>query len=142
VLMLYRLAADVVVILHAAYVSFVIFGQLAILIGILRRWAWVRNKWFRWLHLISISIVVVESLLGIVCPLTTLEGWLRARAGQTGYRGDFVGHWVHELLFYDAPAWMFTLVYTAFGLTVVAAFIVAPPRRSADTPPARRPGPR
>src|SRR5438309_978417 len=101
--MFYSLAADVVVVLHAAYVSFVIFGQLAIVIGILRRWAWVRNRWFRWLHLIAISIVVVESLLGIVCPLTTYEGWLRARAGQSGYRGDFVGHWVHELLFYDAP---------------------------------------
>jgi hypothetical protein len=127
--MLYRLTADVVVALHAAYVSFVIFGQLGILIGILRGWAWVRNNWFRWLHLIAISIVVVEALLGIVCPLTTLEGWLRARAGESGYRGDFVGHWVHELLFYDAPAWMFTLVYAAFGLTVVAAFIIAPPRR-------------
>ena len=127
--MLYKLAADFVVVLHAAYVLFVIFGQLAILIGILCRWAWVRNTWFRWLHLAAISIVVVESLLGIVCPLTTFEGWLRSRAGQTGYRGDFVGHWVHELLFYDAPAWVFTLVYAAFGLLVVVAFIVAPPRR-------------
>ena len=127
--MLYKLAADFVVVLHAAYVLFVIFGQLAILIGILCRWAWVRNTWFRWLHLAAISIVVVESLLGIVCPLTTLEGWLRSRAGQTGYRGDFVGHWVHELLYYDAPAWVFTLVYAAFGLLVVVAFIVAPPRR-------------
>jgi len=128
--MLYRLAADVVVVLHAAYVSFVVFGQLAILIGILCRWDWVRNIWFRWLHMIAISIVVVESLLGIVCPLTTLEDWLRARSGQAGYRGDFVGHWVHELLFYDAPAWVFTLVYTAFGLIVLAAFIAAPPRPS------------
>ena len=127
--MLYRLADDVVVVLHAAYVSFVVIGQLAILIGMLRRWAWVRNAWFRWLHLAAISIVVVESLLGIVCPLTTLEDWLRSRAGQIGYRGDFVGFWVHELLFYDAPAWVFTLVYTAFGLLVVATFIVAPPRR-------------
>ena len=94
--MLCKLAADVVVVLHAAYVSFVIFGQLAILVGILCRWAWVRNVWFRWLHLLAISIVVIESLLGIVCPLTTLEDWLRVRA---------------------------------FGLIVVATFIVAPPRR-------------
>jgi len=128
--MLYKLAADVVVVIHAGYVSFVIFGQLAVLIGILCRWEWVRNARFRWLHLIAISIVVVEALLGIVCPLTTLEDWLRTRAGQSGHRGDFVGHWVHELLFYDAPAWMFTLVYTAFGLVVVATFVVVPPRRS------------
>jgi hypothetical protein len=127
--MLYKLAADVVVVLHAAYVSFVVLGQLAILIGIFARWKWVRNAWYRWSHLLAISIVVAESLLGIVCPLTTLEGWLRTRAGHASYRGDFLGHWVHELLFYDAPPWMFTLVYTAFGLLVVATFIMAPPRR-------------
>ncbi len=127
--MLYKLAADVVVVMHAAYVSFVVFGQLAVLIGILCRWEWVRNRWFRWLHLAAISIVVAEALLGIVCPLTTLEGWLRARAGQANYQGDFVGHWVHELLFYEAPPWVFTLVYTAFGLLVVATFVIAPPRR-------------
>lgn len=127
--MLYQLAADVVVLLHAAYVSFVIFGQLAILVGILRRWVWVRNPWFRWLHLFAISIVVAESLLGIVCPLTTLEDWLRTRAGQATYRGDFLGHWVHALMFYDAPPWIFTLVYTAFGLLVFATFVIAPPHR-------------
>ena len=127
--MLYTLAADIVVVLHAAYVSFVVFGQLAILIGILRRWVWVRNPRFRWLHVIAISIVVIEALLGIVCPLTTLEDWLRGRAGHAGYRGDFLGHWVHELLFYDAPGWVFTLVYAAFGLLVMATFVIAPPRR-------------
>jgi len=127
--MLYKLAADAVVVLHAAYVSFVVFGQLAIFIGILVRWAWVRNARFRWLHLLTISIVVVESLLGIVCPLTTLEAWLRTRAGQAAYRGDFLGHWVHALLFYDAPPWVFTLIYTAFGLLVAATFVTAPPRR-------------
>ena len=123
--MFYKLAADFVVVLHASYVAFVVFGQLAILIGILCRWAWVRNRWFRWLHLGAISIVIAEALLGIVCPLTTLEGWLRARAGGTGYRGDFVGHWVHELLFYDAPSWVFTLVYAVFGLLVLTTFCCA-----------------
>jgi hypothetical protein len=127
--MIYRFAADVVVVLHAAYVSFVLFGQLAILAGILCRWDWVRNRTFRWLHLAAISIVVVESLLGIVCPLTTLEAWLRAQSGQATYAGDFIGHWVHELLFYDAPPWVFTLIYSAFGLTVLGAFFLAPPRR-------------
>jgi hypothetical protein len=125
----YKLAADFIVILHAAYVSFVLFGQLAILAGILCRWEWIRNRTFRWLHLAAISIVVFESLLGIVCPLTTLESWLREQAGQAAYAGDFVGHWVHELLFYNLPSWVFTLIYAAFGLTVLAAFFIAPPRR-------------
>ncbi len=126
---LYKLAADFVVILHAAYVSFVVFGQLAILVGILRKWAWIRNCWFRWGHLAAISIVVAESLLGIVCPLTTLETWLRTRAGETSYSGDFVAFWVHNLLFYDASPAVFTAIYSAFGLTVLAALVLAPPRR-------------
>jgi hypothetical protein len=105
--MLYRLAADLVVIAHFSYVAFVVLGQLAILLGAYCRWGWIRNPWLRWLHLAAISIVVAEALLGIVCPLTTWEGWLRARAGEGSYRGDFVGHWTHELLFYDGPPWVF-----------------------------------
>src|SRR5258708_3886468 len=126
--MIYQLAADLVVVAHAAYVSFVLFGQLGILVGILCRWEWIRNRTFRWLHLAAISLVVFESLLGIVCPLTTIETWLRERAGQAVYAGDFIGHWVHELLFYNAPPWVVTVVYTAFGLTLLAAFFLASPR--------------
>jgi len=124
----YKLLADLVVIAHASYVAFIVIGQLAILTGILRGWRWVQNRRFRYLHLAAILIVVVESLLGIVCPLTTLETWLRTQAGQVTYRGDFLGHWVHELLFFDGPPWIFTIVYGLFGLIVVATFCLAPPR--------------
>lgn len=127
----YKLAADLVVVLHAGYVAFVVLGQLAVLIGMLCRWAWIRNPWFRWLHLTAIAIVVVEALLGIVCPLTTLETWLRKRGGEAAYSGDFVGYWVHELLFFDAPPWVFTLVYAAFGLVVLATLWLVPPRGKA-----------
>ena len=127
--MLYRLAADLVVIAHFGYVAFVVLGQLAILVGALCRWAWIRNPWFRWLHLAAIAIVVAEALVGIVCPLTTWEGWLRAQAGEATYGGDFLGHWAHELLFYDGPPWVFTLAYSIFGLLVLTTLVLAPPRR-------------
>src|SRR5881394_3773356 len=127
--MLYKLAADAIVVLHVGYVAFVVIGQLSVLVGILCRWGWIRNPWFRWLHLAAISIVVVEALLGIICPLTTAETWLRSRAGQASYSGDFLGHWAHELLFYDAPVWVFTLIYAAFGLLVLLTFLIAPPRK-------------
>ncbi len=126
--MLFDLAADLVLLLHASYVAFVVFGQVAILIGILLRWAWVRNRRFRRLHLAAISIVVAESLLGIICPLTALEAWLRAHGGQTAFHEDFVAHWVHMFLFYDLPPWVFIFAYTAFGLLVLATFVLAPPR--------------
>ena len=124
-----RMLADLIVVIHAAYVSFVVFGLAAILVGVVLRWKWVRNLWFRAIHLIAIGIVVAESLAGIPCPLTVWERQLRKMAGQTGYTGDFIGYWTHQLIFYRAEPWVFTLVYILFGLAVLAAFVLAPPRR-------------
>ena len=66
--MVYQLLADFVVLVHLGYVLFVIFGQLAILLGALRRWQWIRNFWFRVVHLAMIAIVVVEAVLGNRLP--------------------------------------------------------------------------
>jgi hypothetical protein len=123
-----RMLADLVVVFHAAYVGFVVLGLVAILVGIAMRWRWVRNPWFRWIHISMIGIVVAEALAGIPCPLTVWERRLREGAGQVAYAGDFIGYWTHRLLFYRAEPWVFTVVYAAFGLAVVAAFIAAPPR--------------
>lgn len=126
---LYSVLADVVVFVHAAYVSFVVLGLVAILIGCVLRWRWVRNLWFRVVHLVMIGVVVVESLLDITCPLTTLENNLRRTAGETARGESFVGRWVHDLLFYDAPPWAFTVAYCLFGAVVLATFVIAPPKR-------------
>jgi hypothetical protein len=131
---LYVVLADVVVVLHVSYVAFVIFGELAILIGIPLRWGWIRNRTFRLLHLAAIGVVVFESWSGITCPLTTWEDWLRTQAGQTVEEGDFIGRWVHYALFYRADPWVFTACYSVFGALVVLSLILAPPRwRSENT---------
>jgi Protein of Unknown function (DUF2784) len=127
--LLYRLAADATVTFHVAYVMFVVAGQLLILAGIARHWRWIHNVWFRGLHLAAIALVVAESLLDITCPLTTLEQYLRRQAGQTAYRGDFLANALHDFLFFDFEPWVFTVVYTTFGLIVLATFCLAPPRR-------------
>jgi hypothetical protein len=119
--------ADLTVVIHAAYVSFVVFGLALILLGVVLRWNWVRNTWFRALHLIAIGIVVAESLAGIPCPLTVWEARLRQIAGQATYQGDFIGYWVHRMIFFRFEPWVFTLVYALFGLAVLAAFVLAPP---------------
>ncbi|MDA1050937.1 MAG: DUF2784 domain-containing protein [Planctomycetota bacterium] len=126
---LYSLIADAVVFVHAAYVGFVVLGQVAILIGCVRRWQWIRNFWFRVVHLAMIGVVVVEALFGITCPLTTWENSLRRAAGETARAESFVGRWVQDLLFYDAPPWAFTVVYCLFGAVVLATFVIAPPKR-------------
>ncbi len=124
---LYRFLADFVVIAHAAYVLFVVVGFLLTLAGSLARWQWTRNVWFRCLHLATILVVVVESLLGIVCPLTTLENHFRGLAGESVEAASFMGRLVHNLLFLEAPEWAFTLGYCLFGGAVVLLFLLWPP---------------
>jgi uncharacterized protein DUF2784 len=124
----YRLAADLVLYLHVAFVVFVILGLLLILIGNFAGWAWIRNGWFRLAHLAAIGVVVLQSWLGKICPLTTLEMWLRVQAGDAVYPGAFVAHWLQRILYYDLPAWVFALAYTVFALLVLASWIWIRPR--------------
>lgn len=126
------LAADALLILHSLFVVFVVFGLLVILVGGLRSWTWVRNRLFRLAHLVAIVVVVLQSWLGLVCPLTTWEMALRARAGEDAYSGTFVAYWFGRLLYYDLPTWVFVLCYTVFGALVIASWFWIRPRGSRD----------
>ncbi len=136
-MVVYRFLADVVVVVHGLYIAFVVFGLLAILVGGALGWQWVRNFWFRVLHLAAIGLVVVQALAGIVCPLTSLEKYLRTLAGEATYPGAFIGHWVHRLILYEVPQGYFTIWYCLFGAIVVATILLIPPRwprRKAEPP--------
>lgn len=125
----YRLLADAVLLLHFGVVVFVVAGLAAIVFGNLRGWRWVNGLWFRLAHLAAIGVVVVQSMLGRLCPLTVLESWLREQAGGAAYDRSFVEHWVQRVLFHEAPFWVFTVAYSVFGLLVLAAWWRFPPRR-------------
>ena len=99
----YALLADAVLVLHTGIVLFVVGGLLLVVLGNWRGWPWVNRPWFRLAHLAAITVVVAESWLGLTCPLTTLEWWLRARAGVAPYESSFIAHWLQTLLFYAAP---------------------------------------
>lgn len=126
--LLFLLAADGLLLLHSLFVGFVVFGQVLIVAGAWRRWSWIRNPWFRFLHLMAIGIVVIQAWLGRVCPLTTWEMALRARAGDAVYAGSFVAHWLEVFLYYRLPAWVFVVCYTVFAAIVVVSWIMLPPR--------------
>jgi hypothetical protein len=125
---LYLYLADLVVVIHAAYVGVVVFGLLAILVGRLARWKWVRNFWFRAVHFLMILIVVAQALADKLCPLTTLENYLRVKGGGKAYYGSFIGHWFHEVVFCDIPQRALTPYYCLFGAVVLATFFLVPPR--------------
>ena len=123
----YALLADGVLALHVAIVAFVVGGLVLIIAGNLRGWRWVNSWWFRIAHLLAIGIVAAQAWLGVACPLTTLEMWLRAQGQLPTYSGDFIGHWLQALLYFRAPAWVFTLAYSSFGLCVALAWWRFPP---------------
>ena len=118
--------------LHAGFVLFVVVGLLLVLAGGALGWTWVRNRAFRVCHLIAIGVVALQAWLGVLCPLTQLEMVLRVHGESSTYAGSFIAHWVERFLYYDAPDWVFMLVYTIFGLAVLASwFRVRPyPNRS------------
>lgn len=131
--------------LHLGIVVFVVGGLAFIVAGGIQRWPLARSWPFRIAHLAAIAVVVAQAWLGAICPLTTLESWLRVRARQTVYSGSFVEHWVGRLLYHDAPPWAFTVAYTLFGLAVLGPG--GPFRRDgaapeAEVPPRTFPHPR
>ncbi len=127
----YRLLADAVLLLHFAVVVFVVGGLAIVLAGNMRHWRWVNSPLFRVAHLAAVGVVVVQAWLGELCPLTVLESWLREQAGEAVYTASFIEHWVQHVLYYEAPFWVFTLVYSVFGLLVAAAWRYFPPTKRA-----------
>jgi hypothetical protein len=81
--------ADAVLVLHAAFVLWVVLGGLAV-------WRWPRMAW---LHLPAAAWGVWIELAGGTCPLTPLEQRLRAAAGEAGYSGGFIEHYLGMLLY-------------------------------------------
>lgn len=105
--MLYGVLADIVMVAHFSYVAFVIIG------GFLA-WRW---RWLLWLHLPAV-IWGLLIIVGFGCPLTPLEKHLRRRAGQAGYSGGFVEHYLTGVLYPARLLW-------AARTVVIAAVVLS-----------------
>lgn len=125
---LFTLAADAILLLHVLVVIFNVFGLALIFVGNVLNWLWIRNPWFRLIHLFTIFVVVFLSWLNLICPLTSIEMALRTRAGDTAYSGSFISHWLETILYYQAPPWVFVIGYTIFGVIVIASWFLVRPR--------------
>jgi hypothetical protein len=126
---MHALLADAILITHALFIIFVIVGFILILWGGIGGWSWIRNFLFRLMHLLAIGIVAVQAWCEKVCPLTLWENRFREAAGGNSYTATFMQHWLHKLIFYDFPPWVFTVVYTVFGAFVLATWILWPPKK-------------
>jgi hypothetical protein len=87
--MIYRLAADLLLIVHLAFVVFVLSGALLVL-------RWPKLLWF---HIAAVVWGVLVEFTGAICPLTPLEVRLRQLGAQTGYQGDFIAHYITTMLY-------------------------------------------
>jgi len=120
-------AADALLVLHFAIVLFIVGGLIVTWIGAALGWGWIRNPWFRYLHLGAIAFVAAEALAGIACPLTVWEDMLRGSMRAE----SFIGRWVQRLLYYQAPEWVFTSLYVAWAAATLVTLRLVPPRRRA-----------
>jgi hypothetical protein len=105
--MRYRIAADCVLLAHFLFAAFAVFGGLLLLDSV--QWAW--------LHLPVVAWSAIVNLKGWTCPLTPLEKHLRARAGQAGYDGGFIQHYVGRAVY---PRGMPRRLELVAGISILA----------------------
>ncbi len=117
---------DIILIIHFLFVGFILIGFILIWIGALFKWRWIRNRIFRIIHISAMGLVALESILGVACPLTEWENQLRIESGKS-YDGSFVQYWIHKILFYSAPEYVFTLIYVMFTAAMVLTWFAVKP---------------
>jgi hypothetical protein len=111
-------AADIVAMLHVAFVAFVLGGFVLLIAGQFLKWRWTRNRWLRGAHLAAVAYTLIRTWLGAPCPLTTWENALRHTAAAG---------WIavcHRLFFRGADHQRFTLSVTVFAIIVIASFLL------------------
>src|SRR5436309_1356508 len=110
--MLDRVLADAVVVFHLGFIVFVLAGGILVV-------AWRRRV--AWLHLPAVAWAAYAEFTATICPLTPLENLLRRQAGQSGYAGGFVEHYLIPIVY---PAALTPAVQTVLGTIVVAVNVV------------------
>jgi len=128
----YALLADCLVLAHLAFVVFVVAG------GLLTLW----RPWLRWLHLPAAIWGAFIEFTGWICPLTPWEQALRVKAGQVGYTGEFIEHYILPILYPQGltPGVQIALGFLVIGVNgAIYAFVgYRQARLSAHTPALRR----
>ena len=126
--MLYRLLADFIVAIHIGYVFYIFIGMGLIVIGLWRKWNWIRNPWFRLTHFSAIFVPVLELIFKTRCVLTVWEFQFRSLAGQLVTETTFMERLMQQVFFASAPAWLTNGLYYLFAVVIALMLFLAPPR--------------
>lgn len=115
--------ADAVLLLHAAFIAWVVLGGLAV-------WHWPR---LAWLHLPALAWGAWIETVGGICPLTPLEQWLRRAAGEAGYEGGFIEHYVTRVIYPDGltreTQWLLAALLVGVNAAIYARLVIVRRRR-------------
>ena len=109
--MTYRLLADATVAFHLVFIAFVVVGGFLVL----------RRPWVAWLHLPAVAWVAWLEFTGAICPLTPLENTLRTRAGEAGYAGGFIDHYLMPVIY---PVGLTPQIQTMLGIAVLVLNVI------------------
>ncbi len=116
--------ADAIFAAHVAIILFNLFGLVAVPIGAMCGWRFVRVRWWRVLHILLLAAVAVQALLGRACILTL---WQAALAGAAQDRAPLIAHWVNRLIYWPLPIWVFAVMYlVVFGYALALLWLVPP----------------
>ncbi|MGH8111580.1 MAG: DUF2784 domain-containing protein [Rhodanobacteraceae bacterium] len=119
------MAALSILLLHLAIIVFNIAGCIAIPVGVWRHWNWVRDFWWRLVHLVCWAVVAVQALLDRACFLTIWQ----ADLSGVSHTQPLIAHWIDRLIYLPIPLWVFAIIYVVLFLYVIALWVFVRPRR-------------
>ncbi|MGC9269148.1 DUF2784 family protein [Acidiphilium sp.] len=115
--------AEAILAAHLVIIAFNVAGLGVIPIGAVLRWRIVRVAWLRLLHLALLAIVAGQALAGRACILTI---WQSELQGGTAAPPPLIMHVIDQLIYWNFPLWVFTVLYVAVFLYVVALVVLVP----------------
>jgi Protein of Unknown function (DUF2784) len=116
--------AEVMLAAHLAIILFNVFGLVAVPIGAVCGWRFVRIRWWRVLHVVLLAAVAVQAVAGRACILTV---WQAALAGSAAERAPLIMSWVNRLIYWPLPIWFFAVLYVVvFGYALALLWLVPP----------------
>jgi hypothetical protein len=116
--------AEAILAAHVAIILFNLFGLIAVPLGAVCGWRFVRVRWWRLLHLVLLAVVAAQAVFGHACILTI---WQAALAGATGRPTPLIMGWVNRMIYWPLPLWVFAAFYLlVFGYALALLWLVPP----------------
>ena len=125
---LMSLTADIVLVFHFCVAAFITFGFFLIPIGYKFGWGWIAKKRIRIIHIGMMVFVTLETLLGITCPLTSIENSLRGIFQSK----SFIGYWIKHVIYWDFPTQFFIILYCILLVWTLLMWKLFPPKCGSD----------